>query len=100
MGDASEQRTQTAPDRVRKTTPARTWEFPKQFVALWREDLFDPDSHNDSELALRLKRSVDRELLQVASVIGTVMGGWVGHRGWIYWVGVRAPSREEPELIP
>ena len=47
----------------------------EQVVALWREDLFDPAPHNEPELALRLKRSVDRELLQVASVIGTVMGG-------------------------
>jgi ribosomal protein S18 acetylase RimI-like enzyme len=44
-----------------------------------------------------LKLSVDRELLLVATdggqVIGTVMGGWDGHRGWIYSVGVHATHR-------
>lgn len=68
-----------------------------QVVALWREELFDPAPHNDPELALRLKVSVDRELLLVATdggkVIGTVMGGWDGHRGWIYSVGVHATHR-------
>jgi ribosomal protein S18 acetylase RimI-like enzyme len=68
-----------------------------QVVALWREELFDPAPHNDPELALRLKLSVDRELLLVATdggqVIGTVMGGWDGHRGWIYSVGVHATHR-------
>lgn len=68
-------------------------------LSLWGEELFDPAPHNDPELALKQKLSVDRELLLVATcsgqVVGTVMGGWDGHRGWIYSVAVRCDFRRE-----
>lgn len=66
-------------------------------VALWRETLFDAAPHNDPALSLRKKLEVDRELLLVAiidgSLAGTVMGGWDGHRGWLYSVAVRPSLR-------
>ncbi len=31
--------------------------------------------------------------IDAEKVIGTVMGGWDGYRGWIYSVGVRATHR-------
>jgi len=62
-------------------------------VALWRELLPDNAPHNDPETSLARKLAVDRDLLLVAvvegSVVGTAMGGYDGHRGWIYSVAVR-----------
>jgi ribosomal protein S18 acetylase RimI-like enzyme len=66
-------------------------------IQLWHEALFDPAPHNDPSLSLKLKLSVDRELLLVAidegQLIGTVMGGWDGHRGWLYSVAVKDSHR-------
>lgn len=49
--------------------------------------------HNDPATAIRNKRRVDPELFFVAEVdgvvVGTVMGGYDGHRGWIYSLAVR-----------
>lgn len=43
------------------------------------------------------KLSVQRELFFVAidagELIGTAMGGWDGHRGWVYYVAVRDGAR-------
>lgn len=61
-------------------------------IALWNVALFDSAPHNDAALSLRKKLAVDRELLFVATfdhvLVGTVMGGWDGHRGWLYSVAV------------
>ena len=66
-------------------------------VALWREVLPDSAPHNDPETALRLKLQVDPDLLLVGlvggSVVGTVMGGYDGHRGWVYSVAVKPEHR-------
>jgi len=68
-------------------------------LALWQEALFDPAPHNDPELSLRKKLAVDRDLLLVAVVddvlAGTVMGGWDGHRGWLYSVAVSPAFRRQ-----
>ena len=65
-------------------------------VALWSEVLPDSAPHNDPLMAIRKKLAVDRELFFVAVVdglvAGTAMGGYDGHRGWIYSVAV-APSQ-------
>ena len=61
-------------------------------VALWTEVLPHPAPHNDPELSLRSKVAVDPELLLVAesegNIVGTVMGGYDGHRGWVYSLAV------------
>lgn len=66
-------------------------------IALWSEVLPPNAPHNDPATSLRLKLAVDRELLLVAGaggeVVGTVMGGWDGHRGWVYSVAVRPDHR-------
>ena len=66
-------------------------------VALWSEVLPDRAPHNDPLTAIRKKLAVDRDLFFVAvvdgQVAGTVMGGYDGHRGWIYSVAV-APSQQ------
>jgi ribosomal protein S18 acetylase RimI-like enzyme len=61
-------------------------------IALWKEALPDAAPHNDPATAIRKKLAVDRELFLVAAVdgavVGTVMGGYDGHRGWVYAVAV------------
>jgi ribosomal protein S18 acetylase RimI-like enzyme len=61
-------------------------------IALWREVLPDSAPHNDPATSIRNKLAVDRDLFLVAEVdgkvAGAVMGGYDGHRGWIYSVAV------------
>jgi predicted N-acetyltransferase YhbS len=51
---------------------------------LWRAVSRSDAPHNDPATALRKKLAVDRDLLLVAeiggNVVGTVMGGYDGHR--------------------
>lgn len=69
----------------------------KGIVSLWTDCLFDPAPHNDPSLSLRQKLAVDGSLIYVAVagqvVIGSVMGGYDGHRGWIYSLAVRPEYR-------
>jgi hypothetical protein len=62
-------------------------------IALWSSVLPSSAPHNDPATAIRNKRRVDPELFFVAEVdgvvVGTVMGGYDGHRGWIYSLAVR-----------
>lgn len=63
-------------------------------IALWASVLPPSAPHNDPATSLRMKVAVDRELLLVAEaggeVVGAVMGGYDGHRGWVYSLAVRA----------
>jgi ribosomal protein S18 acetylase RimI-like enzyme len=62
-------------------------------IALWTEVLPDPAPHNEPRQSLRMKVDHDRELLLVAvedgAIVGSVMGGFDGHRGWIYSMAVK-----------
>jgi ribosomal protein S18 acetylase RimI-like enzyme len=64
---------------------------------LWNEVLPDRQPHNDPATAIRMKLAVDRDLFLVAEVdgevVGTVMGGYDGHRGWVYAVAVQPQSQ-------
>ncbi len=66
-------------------------------VDLWRDALPDAAPHNDPATAIRKKQEVGDDLFFVAlsgaEVVGTVMGGYDGHRGWIYSVAVGAAHR-------
>jgi ribosomal protein S18 acetylase RimI-like enzyme len=66
-------------------------------IALWNEVLPDSAPHNDPSVAIRKKLAVERDLFFVAVtqaiVVGTVMGGYDGHRGWIYSVAVKPQCR-------
>jgi ribosomal protein S18 acetylase RimI-like enzyme len=63
-----------------------------QVVELWGDTIADAAPHNDPLLAIRLKLQKDPDLFLVATagdaVVGTVMGGYDGHRGWIYSLAV------------
>ena len=66
-------------------------------VAVWRDVFSYSAPHNDPQNVVRQKRAYDRALFFVAvadgDVIGTVMGGYDGHRGWIYSLAVRHAAR-------
>lgn len=63
---------------------------------LWQAVLPDPQPHNAPDRVLAAKLAVD-ELLFVAEqdgeILGTVMAGYDGHRGWLYAVAVAAAAR-------
>lgn len=61
-------------------------------AALWREVFPDDPPHNAPELVIAQKRACQPELFFVAeaggAVVGTLMAGYDGHRGWLYAVAV------------
>jgi ribosomal protein S18 acetylase RimI-like enzyme len=68
-------------------------------IALWREALADAAPHNDPALAVRKKKEARDDLFLVAEVngrvVGTAMGGYDGHRGWVYSLAVAEPHRRQ-----
>ena len=61
-------------------------------TALWQEVFPDNPPHSAPALTIRLKSEVQSDLFFVAeinsTVVGTVMAGYDGHRGWLYAVAV------------
>jgi ribosomal protein S18 acetylase RimI-like enzyme len=61
-------------------------------LALWREVFEYNQPHNDGATAIRKKQQHGDGLFYVATyrgkIVGTVMLGWDGHRGWIYSLAV------------
>jgi ribosomal protein S18 acetylase RimI-like enzyme len=66
-------------------------------IALWKSVFAYPEPRNDPAKVIRDKLAVQRDLFFVAeddgAVIGTVMGGYDGHRGWIYSLAVNQGAR-------
>lgn len=66
-------------------------------VDLWRRVFPDAPPHNVPEADIRRKMQVQPELFLVAlegsRLIGTAMGGFDGHRGWVYYVAVLPEHR-------
>jgi ribosomal protein S18 acetylase RimI-like enzyme len=64
----------------------------QQVVALWQNVFGYESDHNSPELVIDNKMAVGDGLFFVASVeydvIGTVMAGYDGHRGWIYSMAI------------
>jgi len=67
-----------------------------QVVDLWKAVFGYETAHNNPHLAIDKKLQVADDLLFVAiadkTVVGTIMAGYDGHRGWLYSLGV-TPSR-------
>lgn len=68
-----------------------TENFRTQVIDLWRAcDLIVPQNDPDKDIDRKLK--VDPELFLVGllgrTVVATAMGGYDGHRGWIYYLAV------------
>lgn len=66
-------------------------------IALWDRVFPDSQPHNEPARVFDLKLSVADDLLFVAEdaecIIGTVMAGYDGHRGWLYTVAVSPEHR-------
>ncbi len=72
-----------------------------QVIELW-ESVFDyPTAHNEPSLVVDRKLLVNDGLFLVAideqQVIGTVMAGYDGHRGWIYSLAV-LPEKQRRQI--
>src|ERR1017187_7313784 len=69
----------------------------KQVVALWNTVFGYEAEHNRPVLVIEKKVAAGDKLFFVAlasnEVVGTVMAGYDGHRGWIYSVAVSAAHR-------
>ena len=68
-------------------------------VALWRAVLGYGTAHNAPELSIRKKLEMADGLFFVAEstgrLVGTVMAGYDGHRGWIYSLAVEPAFRNQ-----
>lgn len=71
----------------------------KGVLAIWQSVFNDNQPHNEPERSLNAKLAMNDRLLFVAEhadqVIGTVMAGYDGHRGWIYALCVDPDHRRE-----
>jgi ribosomal protein S18 acetylase RimI-like enzyme len=70
-----------------------------QVIALWQSVFGYEAAHNRPELVIDRKVAFGDDLFFVATtgntVIGTVMAGYDGHRGWIYSVTVSPAHRRQ-----
>ena len=62
-------------------------------VRLWQLCFPDDPPHNQAAVAIPAKLAMDDELLLVAAtrdqtIAGSIIGGYDGHRGWLYSVAV------------
>lgn len=68
-------------------------------VALWNAVFPKPEPHNDPNASIERKMASDDGLFFVAeideTVVGTVMAGYDGHRGWIYSLAVETRFRRQ-----
>lgn len=66
-------------------------------VDLWKRVFGYSDAHNDPELSIDKKLAVKDNLFWVAEradeIVGTIMAGYDGHRGWIYSLAVHPDCR-------
>lgn len=67
--------------------------------SLWEEAFPDDPSWNWAQSSVPEKIAFQPDLLFVATqgseIIGTIMAGYDGHRGWLYSVAVRQTARRE-----
>jgi hypothetical protein len=66
-------------------------------VDLWQQVFPGAPAHNVPELDIGRKMQVQPELFLVAlegtRLVGTAMGGFDGHRGWVYYLAVHPGRR-------
>ena len=64
---------------------------------LWQEVFPNDPPHNAPRKVIQEKMSMQKELFFVAEdngvIIGTIMSGYDGHRGWLYTVAVKPEFR-------
>jgi ribosomal protein S18 acetylase RimI-like enzyme len=70
-----------------------------QVIALWQTVFAYETAHNRPGLVIDKKLAVNDDLFFVAlvdnEVVGTIMAGYDGHRGWIYSVAVSPSHRRQ-----
>jgi ribosomal protein S18 acetylase RimI-like enzyme len=70
-----------------------------QVIELWKSIFNYKSARNDPELSIDNKLKINDGLFLVAvkdnNIIGTIMGGHDGHRGWIYSLCVSPESRNK-----
>jgi len=70
-----------------------------QVIALWDAVFGYKAAHNNPGVSIDRKIAVDDGLFFVAvegtTVVGTIMAGYDGHRGWIYSVAVSPAHRRQ-----
>jgi ribosomal protein S18 acetylase RimI-like enzyme len=70
-----------------------------QVIELWKSVFGYAAPHNDPKLVIEKKLAAGDELFFVAiadtAVVGTIMAGYDGHRGWIYSLAVSPPHRQQ-----
>ena len=68
-------------------------------AGLWRQVFPDAPAWNRPTSDIRRKLAVQRELFLVAlldgELVGTAMGSYDGHRGWVYYVAVSEAHRRQ-----
>ncbi len=68
-----------------------------QVVELWRNVFGYETAHNEPNLAISKKIAINDGLFFVAvensAIVGTIMAGYDGHRGWLYSVAVDPGKR-------
>ena len=71
----------------------------RQVISLWETVFGYEDSHNKPDLAIDTKLAASDGLFFVAvdgdKVVGTVLAGYDGHRGWLYAVAVHPTQRHQ-----
>ena len=71
----------------------------EEVTALWRMVFPDSSSWNVPEEDIERKLAVQRESFYVALIdgelVGTAMGGYDGHRGWLYYIVVHPQYRRQ-----
>lgn len=86
---------------VSAITPYQDQVHREQVVTLWQTVFGYQSAHNQPAVAIDKKLAVADGLFFVAldgeQVIGTIMAGYDGHRGWLYSVAV-APSHRRQGL--
>jgi ribosomal protein S18 acetylase RimI-like enzyme len=68
-----------------------------EVARLWRDVFSAAPAWNNPESDIRRKLEVQRELFFVAldgdKLVGTVLAGYDGHRGWVYYLAVSPQGR-------
>src|SRR5215216_3880982 len=79
-------------------TPCDNAEHRTQVIDLWTQVFAYDAPHNSPAVSIDKKRQVADQLFFVAvsgdAVVGTIMAGYDGHRGWIYSVAVHPEHRK------
>lgn len=70
----------------------------EETISLWERVFGYESAHNKPSLVLDKKLAVQDGLLFLAfrdnKIVGTIMGGYDGHRGWLYSVAVHTDYRK------